>query len=383
MQASLKAVVVAATSTVNLRNTSTSFSFGGILVVSCFLTAAQAAVLPDDRADIMYHRYQGGGVTVDGPALLVRKDIVDKVSVSGSYYADSISSASIDVVTSASPYSEKRDEWGVGIDYARNDALINLSYLTSQESDYWADTLDVSLSQEVFGGMTTLGLGFSRSWDEVGRSDTSFRDIIDRYQYRLGLSQVLSKTWVVNVDYEGITDEGYLNNPYRYARVLDAFIPERYPRTHTSNALAVRAIKHLPWRASARADYRYSNDTWEVAAHTVDIAYNQYLKDRWLSEWRYRYYTQSAASFYSDNFKSEFNYMARDKELSEFASHTVGLKITYTLLDKDLAHIIDKASLHVGYDLMTFNYTNFSDIRNGQLYEFNAHIVQFIFSAWY
>src|SRR5690606_13330154 len=37
-----------------------------------------AAVLPDDRADVLYHRYDGGGVTIDGPSLLVRKKLKEK-----------------------------------------------------------------------------------------------------------------------------------------------------------------------------------------------------------------------------------------------------------------------------------------------------------------
>ena len=37
------------------------------------LPSALAAVLPEDRADLMYHSYEGGGVSVEGPALLVRK----------------------------------------------------------------------------------------------------------------------------------------------------------------------------------------------------------------------------------------------------------------------------------------------------------------------
>jgi hypothetical protein len=32
-----------------------------------------AGVLPDDRGDALYHRYEGGGVTIDGPSVLVRK----------------------------------------------------------------------------------------------------------------------------------------------------------------------------------------------------------------------------------------------------------------------------------------------------------------------
>lgn len=69
---------------------------------------AQAGVLPEDRADALYHRYDGGGVTIDGPSLLVRKKFAEKYSVSANYYMDMVSSASIDVVTTASPYTETR-----------------------------------------------------------------------------------------------------------------------------------------------------------------------------------------------------------------------------------------------------------------------------------
>jgi hypothetical protein len=67
---------------------------------------ANAAILPEDRADVMYHGYDGGGLEVDGPSVLVRKGFNDKVSVWGNYYVDMISSASIDVVATASPYEE-------------------------------------------------------------------------------------------------------------------------------------------------------------------------------------------------------------------------------------------------------------------------------------
>ena len=46
---------------------------------------AAAAVLPEDRADLLYHRYDGGGVVVDGPSVLVRKKFADTVSVVANY----------------------------------------------------------------------------------------------------------------------------------------------------------------------------------------------------------------------------------------------------------------------------------------------------------
>ena len=44
-----------------------------LLLLLASAASAGAAVLPEDRADIMYHRYDGGGMTVDGPSVLVRK----------------------------------------------------------------------------------------------------------------------------------------------------------------------------------------------------------------------------------------------------------------------------------------------------------------------
>jgi len=61
--------------------------------------AAVAGVLPEDRADVLLHSYDGGGVTIQGPSLLVRKQFAQRFSVAANHYVDRVSSASIDVVT--------------------------------------------------------------------------------------------------------------------------------------------------------------------------------------------------------------------------------------------------------------------------------------------
>src|SRR5690606_28748017 len=94
------------------------------------------AVLPEDRADILYHLYDGGGVQIDGPSVLVRKQVGKNVSVVGNYYVDMVSSASIDVVTTASPYEEERKQYSLGMDYLRNNTTISLGYTDSSESDF-------------------------------------------------------------------------------------------------------------------------------------------------------------------------------------------------------------------------------------------------------
>lgn len=341
-----------------------------------------SAVLPEERVDTMYHYYDGGGVRVTGPALLVRKNLADKVSVSGSYYADTVSSASIDVVTTASPYKENRTEYGAGIDYLYNDSLMDLSLTKSTESDYIADTLSMNYSQDVFGGMTTFSMGYSRGKDTVRENNNPlFSDYANRYQYRLGVSQILTKTLRVNLDYEAITNEGYLNNPYRTARLFGAGVPEHYPRVRDSQAMVLRTIMYVQPRSSVRLEYHHFWDTWDITADTVEAAYSTYLGTPWLVELRYRNYTQNHASFYSDNFTQLQNFMARDKVLSTFTSHAFGGTVTYTF--QNHPSFVNRSTFNVAYDHLLFEYSDFTDVRTHTPYSFNANVVQFYLSMWY
>jgi hypothetical protein len=356
---------------------------GAIILLLClYAVHGQAAVLPDERGDGMYHYYDGGGVRVTGPALLVRKNVTDNVAVSGSYYADTVSCASIDVVTTASPFKEKRTEYGAGVDYLHNDSLMSLSVSKSDESDYTADTLILNYSQDVFGGMTTISMGYSRGKDTVlENNNPSFSDYVNRYQYRLGVSQILTQTLRVNLDYEAITDEGYLNSPYRSARLYGAAVPEQYPRTRDSQAVALRAHKYLLPGSSVRLEYRYFWDTWDIGANTAEVAYSTYASPLWLVELRYRYYSQNNASFYSDDFTQSQNYMARDKELSTFKSYAIGGKLTYTI--KNHPSFVNKSTLNFGYDYIKFNYEDFTDVRTQTPYAFGANVAQFFLSVWF
>ncbi len=264
------------------------------------------------------------------------------------------------------------------------DRCLETGRSVSQEelAEYQADTVNFNLAQEMFGGMTTLTLGYSVGNDVVSRVDNDFEDEIDRYSYRLGLSQILSKTLLVNVDYEAIADDGFLNSPYRAARILGAFVPERYPRTRESQALTFRALKYLQSGKSVRAEYRRFWDTWDISADTLEFGFNKYFGRRWLMELRYRYYTQDAASFYSDNFPAEQNFMARDKELSTFTSNSLGGKFSYTFL-RDGSGALGRGTFTFSYDVIEFDYDDFTDVRNGKLFSFDADVIQLFISLWY
>ena len=93
---------------------------------------ALAGVLPEDRSDVLYHLYDGGGVEIDGPSILVRKKAGKSLSFVGNYYVDMISSASIDVITTASPYTEERTQWSLGMDYLRGNTTMRISSCSSR-----------------------------------------------------------------------------------------------------------------------------------------------------------------------------------------------------------------------------------------------------------
>ena len=126
--------------------------FARTLLALCVLTApVLAGVLPEDRFDYLEHYYNGGDITVQGPSVLVRKKAGDNLSLSAGYYEDMISSASIDVKLSASPYHEKRQQENAGLDYLHGKSTYSAGLIHSDEPDYKAQGLSIDASQEVFG----------------------------------------------------------------------------------------------------------------------------------------------------------------------------------------------------------------------------------------
>ncbi len=370
-----------------------------ILGLLLLATSLNAGVLPEDRADLLLHSYDGGGVTIQGPSLLVRKQFAQKFSASANYYVDKVSSASIDVITTASPYSEERTQYSLGLDYLHDRWLMNVGFTSSVENDYQADTFSFGISQDIFGDLTTVSLGYSLGNDVVTRrGDATFRDTVERQQYRLGLSQILTKNLLLGLSWETITDEGFLNNPYRQVRYVDTGSPlgysyeqELYPRTRTSDAASIRMRYYLPYRAALHAEYRQYSDTWDIQADTFEIGYTHPIESGWIIEGSLRFYSQNNADFFSDLFPSSQyqNFIARDKELSTFSSQTIRLGASYDIV-RGGWRFVERGTLNVVYDHLMFDYEDFRDLRGvgavagtEPLYSFDANVIQVFVSFWF
>jgi hypothetical protein len=362
-------------------------------------SVAGASVLPEDRADILYHLYDGGGVEIDGPSILVRKKVGKSVSMVGNYYVDMVSSASIDVITTASPYTEERTQWSLGMDYLRGNTTMRVGYTNSEESDYDAATYNFSVSQDMFGSMTTLTLSYALGDDLVRKSDDpTFARDLDKQNYGIGLTQILTKNLIATLNFETGTDEGYLNNPYRSVRYFDSgsavgysFEGELYPNTRTSNAVGIRARYFLPYRAAIEGEYRFFTDTWDIESHTASLTYVHPWRDFTFTG-KFRYHDQTAAHFYSDLFprSQATNFRGRDKELSPLTSYTFRLKASYAFLNENQSRgFLKKGSVTASIDVLSVDYHDFSDltaqavIGEEPLYALDANVFQLFFSFWY
>jgi hypothetical protein len=246
-----------------------------------------------------------------------------------------------------------------------------------------------------------VSLGFSRGWDTVGKRDEpDFAEDIDRRNYRIGVSQVLTRNMLVSLNFETITEEGYLQNPYRTMRYNGPAAgtytraPETFPNTRTGNAGSARVKYYLPWRAAAEGQYRFYADSWGIRAHTAGLEYTQPMWRKWVFTGSYRYYTQNSADFYSDLFpRQDFqNFMVRDKENATYVGHTLGVAASYEFPVTFLSWI-KKGTVNLQYNRLMVDYDDFRDLTNfppgtaepgtEPLYSLDADIIQFFVSFWF
>jgi hypothetical protein len=367
-----------------------------------------ADVLPDNRADVFYSKYSGGGMDITGYSATARAKITENFAVEANYFVDKVSGASIDVLSQASTIKDERKQKSGTLEYLHDKTTYTASYTSSVERDYISETASFSLSQSMFGDLTTMTLGFARTENTVGENNGTANDpnvawvghALSR-AYSGGLSQIITKNFIAGVNLQVITDAGYLANPYRSIRYLDPLNPKGYslasqvyPDTHTSTAVQVQAKYYLPYRAAVTGLYRYYTDTWGVVGNTYELDYTHPIRDQWIFEGRVRYYKQSAASFYSDlfPFAGSQNFTARDQNLAALDNTTVGAKVTYAFLP-DGWKVFKRGTVTADVSRIRFNYLDFRNIKDfglpqyepgdEPLYQFSATVYQLYVSVYF
>ncbi len=390
-------------------------------VCALYGTASRTDVLPEDRADALATHYSGGGQDINGLSFLVRKKIGDHVSVSYSHLEDIVSGASIDVRTSgASPYRETRTQDGLNAEILYGKTTYTLGATHSYEPDYRSNTATFGISQSMFGDLTTVSLNYRRTWNNVFKMECLVHDTdlhyacvekvhdpafgkkdMDERSYSVGLTQILTRNSLISANFEVITDQGWLSNPYRSMMYADLSSGSGFglgaeidPSTRTSNALGLDYKYFLRWRAAVDLQYRYFTDTWHIRAHTAQLTYTQPWRN-WTFDGSVRFYEQSHADFYSDLFNSanQQNFMSRNRELSSFDSLTFGAGASYEF---HIPHApwLSRSTANFRIDHFMFDYKDYRDALlidpakkvfagTEPLYTVQLNVMQLFLSVWY
>jgi hypothetical protein len=386
------------------------FARTALIAALLLVRSTSADVLPDNRADVFYSKYSGGGMDITGYSATARAKITENFAVEANYFVDKVSGASIDVLSQASVIKDERKQKSGTLQYLHDKTTYTASYTSSVERDYISETTSFSLSQDMFGDLTTVTLGFANTHNTVGENNGTANDpnvawvghALTR-AYSGGVSQIITKNFIAGVNLQVITDAGYLANPYRSIRYLvpEAVNPKQYalasqvyPDTHTSTAVQVQGKYYLPYRAAVTALYRYYSDTWGVRGNTYELDYTHPIRNRWIFEARARYYKQTAASFYSDlfPFADSQNFTARDQNLAALDNTTIGAKVTYAFLP-DGWRFFKRGTVTLDVSRIRFNYLDFRNIKDfgvpqyapgtEPLYSFNANVFQAFVSVYF
>jgi hypothetical protein len=357
-----------------------NFSRLAAVATLSLMCVAGAAVLPDDRADLFWSTYRGGGMDITGESVLVRKKFSEQFAVEANYFIDKVSGASIDVLSQASVIKDQRNQKSLSVDYIHDKTQYNVSYTDSTERDYISNTTHVSLSQDMFGDLTTVSLGFTYSHNKVGENngtankpDVAWLGHATSRSFEGGLSQILTKNLIAGMTLEVITDQGLLSNPYRAIRYsVDPSVnplgyalgSQIYPNTHTSTAVETRAKYYLPYRAAASLSYRYFSDTWGIHASTIELDYTHPIANKWIFEGRVRHYSQNSATFYSDlfPFAGSQNFVARDQNLAASTNNTFDGKVTWAFAPEGFL-IFKRATTSLDISRIQFKYSDFRNIK--------------------
>ena len=205
------------------------------------------------------------------------------------------------------------------------------NYTKSDEDDYESDAISFDGSFNSADGLTTYSAAVSASFDDIeptqGVTPTNtLEDDKDIYSGYLGISRIVSKRAIMRFGLSYTYRDGFLTDPYKFN--------DARPDTRKEWAFSA-GYRHFFTGpdAALHADYRYFDDDWGIASHTVDLAWYQNLGSRTQLIPFLRYYPQDEADFFSNEVNFTDRYRSDDYRLSAYGAITTGLRVSHTIGD--------------------------------------------------
>jgi len=374
--------------------------------------SARAQVLQIDTAHTLFHESPTKtNMTVYTPALDVTVNPAEWISVRGGYEADVVSGASvstkagpayqaanpgIDVVTTASVKDLRHAPRG-GLTLRKGDVSYTAVYTYGTENDYKSHNIFVAARTDAYEHNTQFEISYARNWDlvcdriqAVNDAPPRFRAIEDssgcftgsdplRTRHALGIdglhgtwTQAWTSIFATQLVYTAQILDGFQSNPYRSVILAQGLKAQEYhPGNRTRQALALRLNVFVkPIKVAFRLTGRVYRDTWDITSGTGELEAERYLFEGFRAAARFRYYKQSGASFWSDDYTGgepplgpKGQYWTGDRELSPFSSFALGARFTYSLTPKGTGRV---AGVFAGFkagvsgDLVQFSYDEFT-----------------------
>jgi hypothetical protein len=290
-------------------------------------------------------------------------------SVRGQYLVDTISAASVDIVSTASSHwRETRQAGSVDASYKPETVGAQASAAFSSEPDYLSFAAGGVLSWDVFRKSHTLFLGYALDHDTIGRTGTPFRvysHTLLQHTFDAGVTLTLNRAAVLSLVGDLMIERGDQSKPYRYIPMFAPDVARTIEKGESINEvnakrLPERPLEQLPlsrerYALSARFGYRFAHatlrideriytDTWQLHASTSELRYYADLSRRTMIWPHFRFHAQSATYFWRRAYVSEFSasepwllpqYRTGDRELGPLSTLGAGVGASFKLGDMD------------------------------------------------
>lgn len=215
----------------------------------------------------------------------------------------------------------------------------------SREPDYLSFALTNTNELSLDERNTILRLNLAYAHDEVRQlfrmgnqtrpGAAPFDQDFDAYTISGSIERVLRADMVLvgGVDFTYV--RGYLASPYRQVSLNGVLVPESHPGTRARATLWGRLQWAIPASGTAfHVMYRAYVDSWHVAAISPEVRVYQAIGDSFVVRLRYRYYAQSASSFYANEmgaYMGDPRYYTADPKMSAFVVHEGGVQTVLRL----------------------------------------------------
>jgi hypothetical protein len=231
----------------------------------------------------------------------------------------------------------------------------------SKEYDYMSVSLNGNVARDFNKKNTTISAGMAYAYDVIepeggipkplsemvvgDSNDPNFNDDFNKTRtgsddskstvdLLFGVTQVINRQMIVQLNYSYSTVSGYMTDPFKVISSVNnngesqAYLYESRPDERTKHAFFGQTKYHFD-SGILDASYRYMTDDWEIDSHTFDFKYLIPFTNGHYIEPHFRIYTQSAAEFYQPFMTPDEaipNFVSADYRIGELETYTVGLK---------------------------------------------------------